>query len=63
MQVEKAACKNVGNILRAPFLYESLFGSFSLVTFWLWWKYENIYLRKMLEYNVDEIDTCNVLIA
>jgi len=46
---------NFINVLRAPFLYESLFSSFSLVTFWLWWKYKSTYVQNSHAKNVDEI--------
>jgi len=48
-------CVNFINVLRAPFSNKSLFGSFSLVTFWLWWKYESTFVQKTRTCDVDEI--------
>jgi len=44
---------NFINVLSVPFLYESLFGSFSLVTFKL---REALSYKKKFVQNVDEID-------
>jgi len=41
------------NVLRTRFSYESLFGSFFLVTFWQ----KKYFCTKARAYNVDEIDT------
>jgi hypothetical protein len=37
---------NFINVLDTHFSYESLFGSFSLVTIWLWQKYESTFAQK-----------------
>jgi len=37
---------NFINVLGTPFSYESLFGSFSQVTIWLWQKYESTFVQK-----------------
>jgi len=55
--IKNSTVVNFINILCAPFLYESLFGSFYLVTFWLWWKYESTFVWKTRAKNIGEIDT------